>query len=336
MLDDDKVGADNHYAEFIVTFPSGGSGQGTLGPVIAGDSGAEDYFYFEIDLVNDHCELFRVNTGTDTSIAGSSTAGDFTMDEDEDYLVMLRRDGTTIEAFISGNSVADGAHTLKLSATDSAHTGTTHRLPGLRGDALAGQSGDAPRIRRFGCGPITDEFGSLVLPTAANYNYTNCNLINCARGASSVNAEVYTQDNVDFSNNLVAMHNDSNGSQTHNFTGVSAPGNSENLGSATTALNASVNIQVTIVDGAGNPIQDVQASVYLSSDNSEIINALTNASGVVSGSYSGSTPANCYIRWRKSSTGSTRYFPDSATGVIAAGTGLTSQFVMRVNDIAEP
>ena len=335
LLDDDKVGSDDHYAEFIVNFPAGGSGQGTLGPVIAGDSAAQDYFYFEVDLVNDHCELFRVNTGTDTSIAGSGAAGDFTMDEDEDYLVLLRRDGTTIEAFISGNSAADNFHTLKLSATDSAHTGTTHRLPGLRGDALAGQSGDAPQVRLWGCGPITDEFGSIVLPTTANWDYEDINLINCTRGLSTVNTGTYSFTNIDQSANLVAFHNDA-GAVTGNYTGASAPENSENLGSATTTLQASVNVQVTIVGEDGNPIQNVQTSVYLASDDSEVINALTNASGVVSSSYAGSTPANIYIRWRLSSTGSTRYFPDSATGVIEAGTGYTGQFVMRENPIVQP
>ena len=113
-LDDDKVASDDHYAEFIAFFPSAGAGQGTMGPCIAVDAAAQDYFYAEVDLVNDHFELFRVDVGVDTSIAGSGAGGDFTMDEDENYIVLLRRNGTTIEAYISGNSAADDAHTLKL------------------------------------------------------------------------------------------------------------------------------------------------------------------------------------------------------------------------------
>lgn len=99
-------------------------------------------------------------------------------------------------------------------------------------------------------------------------------------------------------------------------------------------VNVSVGVNVTIVDSKGNGILGVQVSVYLASDDSEVLNTTTNSSGLASGSFSGTTPANCYIRWRKSSTGSTRYFADSATGVIASGTGLTAQFVMREDPIA--
>ena len=99
-------------------------------------------------------------------------------------------------------------------------------------------------------------------------------------------------------------------------------------------VNVSVGVNVTIVDSSGNGISGVQVSVYLSSDDSEIMNTTTNGSGLASGTFSGTTPANCYIRWRKSSTGSTRYFNDSATGVIASGTGITAQFVMREDNIA--
>lgn len=99
-------------------------------------------------------------------------------------------------------------------------------------------------------------------------------------------------------------------------------------------VSASVDINVTIVDEVGDPIQTVQTSVYLSADDTNVINTDTNASGLASGTFSGTTPAACYIRWRKSSTGSTRYFSDSATGTIASGTGLNVTFKMRTDDIA--
>lgn len=99
-------------------------------------------------------------------------------------------------------------------------------------------------------------------------------------------------------------------------------------------VNVSVGVNITIVGADGVGISGVQVSVYLASDDSEIMNTTTNGSGLASGTFSGTTPANCYIRWRKSSTGSTRYFPDSATGVIASGTGITQQYVMREDTIA--
>jgi len=112
--------------------------------------------------------------------------------------------------------------------------------------------------------------------------------------------------------------------------------NSYRTAGATITIAESVSVSITIVDQAGDPIQDVRVSIYLESDDSEVMNTLTNASGVASTTFSGATPADVYIRWRKSSTGSTRYFPDSSTGTIAAGTGLASQFVMRVDNIASP
>lgn len=266
-LDDDKVGSDDHYVDTIVRFPAGGAGQGTMGPVIAVDAAAQDYFYLEIDLVNDHVELFRVNTGTDTSIAGSGVAGDFTMDEDEDYLVLLRRNGTTIEAFISGTSVADGLHTLKLSATDAAHTGTAHRRTGLRGDALAGQTGgtgDRPRVRDFGTGPITDNLGQIILPATASNDITDVNLINCARGLAYESAGVYSHSSVVLSGSLVDAHNDSGGAITGNFTSASAAQNVENLGASTSTFTA--NVGVTFINLKDN----TEVRVYRTSDGVEL------------------------------------------------------------------
>jgi hypothetical protein len=101
-------------------------------------------------------------------------------------------------------------------------------------------------------------------------------------------------------------------------------------------VNVSVGVNVTIVDSTGTGIQDVQTSVYLSSNDTEVLNVDTSASGLASGTFSGTTPADVYIRWRKSSTGTTRYVSDSSTGSIASGTGLTAQFVMRQDDIVEP
>ena len=241
LLDDDKVGADNHYAEMIIRFPSGGSGQGTLGPVIAGDSAAQDYFYLDIDLVNDQISLIRCNTGTDTTIAGPTA---FTMDEDEDYIVLLRRNGTTIEGFASGNSVADGFHTTRVGATDSAHTGTTHRLPGIRGDALAGQTGDAPQMRNFGCGPITDDFGAVELPTTANEDYNAGNFIQCARAIGVKNAGSYGLDGISISECLVGFQNDA-GSVTINLTNSTSGGGTENFGTNTTTVNSAAPIDVS-------------------------------------------------------------------------------------------
>jgi hypothetical protein len=98
-------------------------------------------------------------------------------------------------------------------------------------------------------------------------------------------------------------------------------------------VSVSVPITITVLDEAGDPVVTAQTSVYLSSDNSEVMNTDTNGSGVASSTFSGSTPADCYIRVRKGSTGATKYFPGSTSGNIASGTGLTTTVVLREDTI---
>lgn len=117
------------------------------------------------------------------------------------------------------------------------------------------------------------------------------------------------------------------GTVTINLSGVTG-NTSYKTDGATVSIVSSVSISVTVVDINNNPIQNVQTAIYLSSDNSELLNTDTNASGIASGSFGGSTPANVYIRARKSSTGDTKYIPNSTTGTITS-TGLNVTMVMR-------
>ena len=303
-LDDDKVGSDDHYADAVIRFPSAGANQGTMGVCIAMDAAAQDYFYFEVDLVNDHVELFRVDTGTDTSIAGSSTAGDFTMDEDEDYVVLLRRSGTTIEAYISGYSAADGQHTLKLSATDANHTGTGNRRTGLRGDASAtqtGATGERPRVRAFGTGPITDDLGAILFPTAANTDVESCNLIQCTRALSFNSAGSYTLPGINVPSPLAGGHNDSNGSVTGNFSNsanVPDSGNTENTGSGSTTFQATVTLTIQVDDEDGNAVEGARVRIELDPAGTLVSQGSTNASGTYTDSYSFSSNQDVLVKVR--------------------------------------
>ena len=234
ILDDDKVGSNSHYVEAIVNFPSGGANQGTWGLVINCASASQNYYYFEVDLVNDQVSLIEVNSGTDTTLVGPTA---FTMDEDEDYLIHIRNDGTNIEAFISGNSVADGYHTTKLTAVDSTHS--SNRRVGVRADSSTSQTGDRPQMRLFGCGPITDNLGAVVLPATANWDFEKANYINCARALSWDTAGTYTiTDNV-ISGSLVGAHIDGV-AVTGSFAGTGVPENIELLNGASSTFSADV------------------------------------------------------------------------------------------------
>lgn len=87
----------------------------------------------------------------------------------------------------------------------------------------------------------------------------------------------------------------------------------------TVSVVTSVPVNITCQDADTDPIQDVRVSVYLSSDDSEIVNVDTNASGVAAGSFSGTTPADCYWRARKGSAAdSPKYVSQSGVGVISS------------------
>ena len=101
---------------------------------------------------------------------------------------------------------------------------------------------------------------------------------------------------------------------------------------ATTTQSSSVSVQITVLDSTNTGIELVQTSIYLTSDNSEVINLDTDVSGIVSGSYTGATPANVYWRCRKGSPGDTKYIKQSGVGVIAASTG----FAITVTLIEDP
>jgi hypothetical protein len=109
--------------------------------------------------------------------------------------------------------------------------------------------------------------------------------------------------------------------------------NTNTTTAGTITYSASVNVTVTVVDGNNSPIQNAQTTVRLASDNSEILNADTNASGIASTTFGGTTPASVLIKVRKNSPSGTRYENFSTTGTIASGTGLSVTVVMTEDGI---
>lgn len=95
---------------------------------------------------------------------------------------------------------------------------------------------------------------------------------------------------------------------------------------------STVNLTITAVNTANNPLQSVQVAIYKSSDNTELMNTQTNASGLATTSFTYTADTNVYIRLRKSTTASTRYYPVETTGTIKA-TGLSVTVTMRVDTI---
>ena len=119
---------------------------------------------------------------------------------------------------------------------------------------------------------------------------------------------------------------------TVNLVGCSGNISYKVAGTSTVTLVTSVPVTVTVVDKDDNPIATAQTAVYVGA--TEVLNTDTNASGIASGSYGGTTPANAVWKVRKSSTGATKYVAASGPAVIASGTGMSVKVVLLEDAVA--
>lgn len=137
-----------------------------------------------------------------------------------------------------------------------------------------------------------------------------------------------TYDNLTFSSNEVDVLNSTSDGLFVSKSNGSNPSTATGL----VEFIGSVSVTITVVDGSNNPIQNAQTTVRLASDNSSILNTDTNASGVASTSYAGSTPASVLVKIRKSSPGDTRYINYSTTATITTS-GLSLTAVMTEDGV---
>ena len=82
-------------------------------------------------------------------------------------------------------------------------------------------------------------------------------------------------------------------------------------------------IKITVRDIEDAVIPNAKVAIFLTSDRTEVLNTLTDASGIATTTYAGATPREVEIRCRKAlSTDSPRYVNYSCIQTIQAGTGL--------------
>lgn len=321
QISGDVVGSDDHYTEAIIRWPVAGASQGALGITIRGTiATTENYWYLKADITNSLLSLIRCDGGTDTTVSSSAV----TFLEDTDYLLHLYGSGTTIEGFSSGNSV-----TTKLSTTSSTYQ--TNRRVGIRGDAEADQTGDAPRLSRFGAGPITNILGAVRMPAAALQDVKYCSFINNARATSITDTATHSYTGHSFSGNMTSLRNQSGGSVTINVASGDSPSPVENEAAGSTTINNAVTLTIAVKNSAGTAIQNAQVAIYKISDDSQLMNEDTDASGIATESFNFLSNTDIYIRVRKSSTGDTKYIPASATGTITA-----SGFSVTITLLVDP
>jgi len=152
------------------------------------------------------------------------------------------------------------------------------------------------------------------------------------------NGDVYsispavTYTNLTFSGNTNDVTNSATGSDALfiSKTGTTDPATATGV----IVYIGAVTVKVTVVDSANNPIQNVQTAVILDSNGSLVLNADTNASGIATTSYTGSTPANCVVKCRRTSSGATRYFGKSQPATIQSSSGLDVTISLDEDTIA--
>lgn len=155
-----------------------------------------------------------------------------------------------------------------------------------------------------------------------------------ATGTYTFTGFTYSGYGADASNTAV-IRNESGGAVTINVTGGDTP-TFQNGASATTTVNVSVPVSFEVVDKDDAAIQSVRITAYLISDDTEVINTTSNASGLATTTFAGTTPADIYYRYRKSSTGATKYVNLSGFATIASTTGVSVKRSMTVDDTADP
>jgi hypothetical protein len=132
-----------------------------------------------------------------------------------------------------------------------------------------------------------------------------------------------------------AVYNNSGKTITITISGGTTPAVRNGAGATTVIVTSVVTLKTTVLNALGSPIQNARVAIYKSSDNSELMNSLTDASGIATTTFSYISDTAIYIRARKTSTGITRYINNDSSGTIIS-TGFTSTITLVTDIIASP
>lgn len=166
---------------------------------------------------------------------------------------------------------------------------------------------------------------------SASHNITDCNFINCPKCVHCNFSAAVTFDNLKFSGSNGTdkwdIEHSVAGALTVNCTNGSNPQYVTETGGGSTSIINTVYLRVYVKDEANAVIQGASVAIYKSSDNTQLMNELSDVNGLAEETfnYPGSD-VDIYARVRKSSTG-TRYVPYNTTGTITSG-GYTLTVVM--------
>jgi len=314
-INSDSVGSDDHYAEAVINFPSG-SNQGIMGVFCRASTtlATENYWFLQLDRPNNQMSLVRCDAGVDTTVHGPLT---LTMSADTDYLVHIRGSGTILEAHAGG---------VKAFATSSTYQ--TNRWVGVRGTTNASQTASAePKFLRFGCGPITDNYGAVKMTHLTASDIVNCSFINNNRAIDITSASLsYNFDGYKFSGNSIGLRNSSGGAVVIGATLDSPETAREIINAGSITVNNSVNLTVTCRNSAGTALEGIRVRIQKTSDNSLIAEGTTSVAGTLTSAYNYTGDLGVKVIARL------KGFKNNAATDTIVNTGLSVPFTMLRDD----
>ena len=177
-------------------------------------------------------------------------------------------------------------------------------------------------------GTLAAAGGALLMPSG--HNISDCTFINNVNAIEINTSGTYTFDNLTFSGNTVDINNTSGGAVIVNATNGSNP----STYSGDVTINNAVDVIVHVEDASKTNIEN--ASVYIEeygNPDNVLMNELTNADGDAEETFNYTGDTAISIRVRKSSSGSTRYYPVNTTGTITS-TGFNLNVVLQRDTVA--
>lgn len=189
--------------------------------------------------------------------------------------------------------------------------------------------------------PISASWALIINAPSELAAVTNCKFISCNKAIKITAAGTYTLSGCTFAGNTFDIENSSTGAVIINATNGSNPVTVLNSNGGTTTINNAVTLQVTCQDVLGNAIKNARVAIYKSTDvvsGHELLSGLTNASGVVSGSFAFAGNQAIIVRVRAETpaiaTPTNAAFSSNTTGGTLSN-GTYSYRVSATNDIGE-
>jgi hypothetical protein len=186
--------------------------------------------------------------------------------------------------------------------------------------------------------------GALIIDSAATVsNWSGLSFISLGVGHAIYITQIGTYTFTDYSYSGYAtqtgtstdrvIYNNSGGSVTINVSGGDTPSYRNGV-SATTTIVSSVDMAILVKnEDTLAVIQNAQTSIQLlASPHTQLMNEDTNASGIATESYGGTTPVDVVVRVRKSETSDDpRYFAVSRVETVQSNTGLSTTVLLKEN-----